>query len=267
MAAVDADEVARVVRRVGQTVLLPRQAALTAEDIHEKSPGEFVSTVDRQAEAVLTAELLRLLPGSTVVGEEACSADPSLLRGIASQAPVWLVDPLDGTTNYINGSADYAVMVALLVGGEVVGAWISRPAEDLHYAAERGGGAYVGSTPLVRAPAGHDLASLRGAALTRFLDEERQAAVARLAGRVGYLGPGRVCAGVDYPMVAAGEQDFVLFWRTLPWDHAAGALIVTESGGHVAHLDGSTYTVANARPGLLVAADRATHKQIADEFT
>jgi len=266
MTAVDVDEVARLVRRVGETVLLPRQATLAAEDIEEKSPGELVSAVDREAEAVLTAELLRLLPGSTVVGEEACAADPSLLRRIASPTPVWLVDPLDGTTNYINGSADYAVMVALLVGGEAVGAWISRPADDLHYVAERGGGACAGTTPIVRAPAGPELAHLRGAALTRFLDEERQAAVARLAGRVAYLGPGRVCAGIDYPMVAVGEQDFVLFWRTLPWDHAAGALIVTESGGYVGHLDGSTYAVVNPRPGLLVAADRATHRQIADEL-
>src|SRR3954449_4297829 len=100
MTAVDVDEVARLVRRIGETGLLPRQAPLAAEEIEEKSPGELVSAVDREAEALLTTELRRLLPGSTVVGEEACAADPSLLTGIASPTPVWLVDPVDGTPNY-----------------------------------------------------------------------------------------------------------------------------------------------------------------------
>ena len=74
---------------------------------------------------------------------------------------------------------------------------------------------------------------------------------------------GHTCAGVDYPLVAEGDRDFVLFWRTLAWDHAPGALVVRESGGVVAHLDGVPYTPARQREGLLVAADRATHTRVA----
>ena len=264
MRGLDADAVTSVVLEVGRTIVLPGQAGLAAADIEEKTPGELVTAVDRAAEAALTSELMSLLPGSVVIGEEACSADPSLLGLLEGEAPVWLVDPLDGTGNFIEGSTDFAVMVALAVSGETIGAWIYQPAADRSYVAERGAGAHVGTTQLVRTPAPSDLAALRGAALTRFLDDERRAAVGRLTDLVAHRGPGRVCAGGEDPLVAGGAQDFVLFWRTLPWDHAAGVLLVSEAGGHVGHLDGSAYTPGDARPGLLVASDQGTHERVAN---
>jgi fructose-1,6-bisphosphatase/inositol monophosphatase family enzyme len=263
MRTIDVDAVTAVVRDVGRSIVGPGQSTLSPGDIEEKSPGEVVTSVDRTAEAALSAALTRLLPGSRVIGEEACASQPELLDQLGEPPPMWLVDPLDGTRNYIDGSPDYAVMVALVSGGETVAGWIDRPAVRVTYVAERGAGAFADARRLVRVPAAADLGALRGAALTRFLDDERRAAVARLALGVDTLGPGRMCAGVDYPLVAGGEQDFVLFWRTLPWDHAAGALLVTESGGFVARLDGSPYVAADTRPGLLVAADAKTHRRVA----
>lgn len=264
MCEVDVDAVTALVREVGETVVLPRQAMLASGDVEEKSPGELVTAVDRDAELLLTEALLALLPGSVVVGEEACAADPSVMARLTADRPVWLVDPLDGTSNYVNGSPDFAVMVALLQRGDTVSAWISRPATQTCYVAERGAGAYAGDARLTRQPAPGDLGSLTGAALTRFLDDRHRGAVARLGSLVRRLGPGRVCAGVEYPLVAEAGQDFVFFWRTLPWDHAAGALLVTEAGGCVAHLDGAAYAPIDGRPGLLVAADPMTHQQVRD---
>lgn len=68
-----------------------------------------------------------------------------------------------------------------------------------------------------------------------------------------------MAAGITYPLVAAGELDFVLCWRTLVWDHAAGTLLVEEAGGRVARLDGSDYEPWSDRTGLVLAADPATH--------
>ncbi len=68
------------------------------------------------------------------------------------------------------------------------------------------------------------------------------------------FGPGASCAGIDYPRLIDGELDFVLFWRTLPWDHAAGTLLVTEAGGTARRLNGTEYCPADVGPGLLNAA-------------
>jgi len=79
------------------------------------------------------------------------------------------------------------------------------------------------------------------------------------------LTSGSRCAGHDYPEVAEGKLDFALYWRTLPWDHIPGALFVSEAGGVVARLDGTTYTAAtHARPGLLVARNLEMWTQVRD---
>jgi fructose-1,6-bisphosphatase/inositol monophosphatase family enzyme len=100
--------------------------------------------------------------------------------------------------------------------------------------------------------------------LTRLLDDEQRLAVARLSDLVESLGPGRICAGVDYPLIAEGDQDFVLFMRSLPWDHAPGALLLREAGGIVSHLDGESYRPGQPRLGLLASSDRDAHADVLD---
>lgn len=263
---VDPNDVCRVLEHVAATELTPRHGSLRAQDVSEKSRGELVTTADRAAEAALTTALSRLLPGVPVVAEEAAAADASLLDLIATAPQVWLVDPLDGTRNFVDGSTDFAVMVALVRAGETVGAWVYRPADDRMYVAQRGAGAVVNGDPLRRAPAPEAVHLVRGVALARFMGPDQQVQVDVARTRLAWLGPGRACAGVDYPLVAEGEQDFVLFWRVLPWDHAPGALLVSEAGGFVGHLDGAPYAPTSARPGLLVAADVETHRRVAATF-
>lgn len=114
MTSVDVDEVATLIHEVAVSAVLPRWRALADGDVEEKSPGEVVTSVDRAAEALLTERLLAILPDALVIGEEATAADPSLLDAVEEAPLLWLVDPLDGTQNFVNGSADFAVMVALV---------------------------------------------------------------------------------------------------------------------------------------------------------
>jgi fructose-1,6-bisphosphatase/inositol monophosphatase family enzyme len=74
--------------------------------------------------------------------------------------------------------------------------------------------------------------------------------------------PGLRCAGFEYPAVASAEEHFAVFWRTLPWDHAPGALVLAEAGGHVARLDGRPYRPAEKGAGLLVAQNRAVGESV-----
>lgn len=246
------DEVADVMRAVASEVIAPRFNALEEHEIEEKAPGELVTVVDREAEQLLTEALLDLLPGSRVVGEEQTAKNPGLLKQL-EQGDVWLLDPLDGTSNFIEGRPCFSVMIALLSEGHAVAAWLLDPLTNVMSRAERGAGAYVGDHRL-RAPEGSPGASqLRGAVLQRYMPFELRQQVELRLPRIGEALPGTRCAGAEYPAVARGEQDFAVFWRTLPWDHAPGSLFLTEAGGVAARLDGTDYRVADEKTGLLVA--------------
>lgn len=250
------EDVADIIREVSAGMIEPRFEALVEGDVRSKSPGEVVTVADEEAEALLRARL-RDVVDAPVVGEEACATDPSLLGRLAAER-VWLVDPLDGTANFVAGSQDWAVMVALVEQGEAVASWIWRPVDARMYVAERGSGASCNGVPLHREEASPAIDELRGAVLTGFLDDATASVVDTNRGRFGAIEAGSRCAGVDYPRVAEGDLDFVVFWRTLPWDHAPGALLVQEAGGTVKRPDGRAYRVVDDGPGLLAAAGDAT---------
>lgn len=257
----DLDAVAGLAREVAAQVHVPlfRQGVVG----EEKAPGELVSRVDREAERLLLDGLADLTPGVPVIGEEAASADPSLFGALQRERQVWVVDPLDGTTQFLDGSPDHAIMFALVGAGRTVAAVVHQPQHRRTYTAELGGGTWRDGVRLHRAAADpSDLKALRGGVLRRFLDADAKRSVETNEGRFGDLTPRTTCAGVEYPRIVEGETDFLLFWRTLPWDHAPGALLLTEAGGAAIRPDGTAYRADDARMGLLAAADDPTAQAV-----
>lgn len=261
-AEVPYEQVEQAIREVAATIVLPRFRALAEGDVDEKGPGDLVTIADREAEAALTGVLACLLPGSVVVGEEAVAADPGVLARGAGQERVWVIDPIDGTGNFVAGSADFGIMVALVEGGVTTASWIHHPVPDRLFTAARGAGAAVDGRSIVRTPAPVAEGELDLTVVTRLLDDETNARVRGRAAPLGRLHPNVGAACIQYPRVAEGELDAVLYWRTLVWDHAAGALLLEEAGGHVARLDGAAYEPWSDRTGLLLAADAATHARV-----
>lgn len=257
----DLDAVASLVRQVAAQVHLPLfRTGLAGE---EKSPGEIVSRVDQEAERLLIDGLAELTPGLPVIGEEAASQDPSLFDALRGDRPVWLVDPLDGTQHFLDGSPDHAVMLALVTGGRTVCAVVHQPQHGRTYTAEEGSGTWRDGIRLQRAAAdASGLASLRGGVLRRFLDPQTRQAVEANEGRFEDLTSRTACAGAEYPRIVEGDADFLLFWRTLPWDHAPGALLLSEAGGVTIRPDGSSYRSDDDKSGLLAAADAATARAV-----
>lgn len=250
------DKVETLMREVAASVVLPRFRHLAQGEITEKRPGDIVTVADREAEARLTAGLTALLPGSRVVGEEAAAAEPALLSVVSEPGPVWVVDPIDGTTNFASGHEPFAVMVALLKDSATTTSWILDPMSGQMAVAERGAGASVSGVRVTspgHRPPPHEL---RGSSFSRYTPTDIRAGIASAAGAVGQVLPGRNCAGYEYPAIVRDEQNFAFFWRTLPWDHAPGVLFVEESGGVAWRLDGSPYEVTDDRYGLLVAQNQ-----------
>ncbi len=243
--------VGALMAEAAERAILPRFRALAQHEVEEKSPGELVTIADREAEAILAAGLALLLPGSRVIGEEACAVDPRLLESLG-EGTVWLVDPLDGTGNFAAGRPAFAVMVALLRDGALRAGWIFDPLSGQLARAELGGGAWIGARRLRASPQAPGT-RLRGS-MGRFMPEEMAATLTeRLEAGAERL-PGLMSAGVEYPLIAAGERDFAFYWRTLAWDHAAGILFVNEAGGKAVRPDGSAYRPAEPGNGLLAAA-------------
>lgn len=244
-----------LLRRAAAEAVLPHFTRLNADDIREKTPGELVTVADDLSERVITAGLLEILPESVVVGEEAVASDPALLSRLSADEWVWVVDPLDGTRNFVEGHGPIGLLVALIHHSEVVASCMLDPLSGVAATAESGAGAYLAGSR-VYAPAGVPDAPLRGAVLTRYLPPELRSSVEEREESFGGFLPGFGCAGHEYPEIVRGEQHFALFWRTLPWDHLPGAFFLTEAGGVALRLDGSHYRVAEDRKGLLVAGNR-----------
>jgi fructose-1,6-bisphosphatase/inositol monophosphatase family enzyme len=251
------DAVTQILQEAAQEAIVPRFRALTAGQVSEKSPGEVVTVADREAEDLITPRLRALLD-VPVVGEEAAAASPGLIGALRDAPAAWVLDPLDGTANFVAGRPLWAVMAALVQAGQTVAAWIVRPADGLVYTAELGSGAWRNGSRVERRPAAAELSDLRGAAHTRFLAPADRARVRAAPPQFASLGPGASCAGVDYPQLLDGELDFVLFWRTWPWDHAPGTLLLREAGGTARRPDGSGYRPDDDIEGLLNAADERT---------
>ncbi|NIJ08145.1 fructose-1,6-bisphosphatase/inositol monophosphatase family enzyme [Sphingomonas vulcanisoli] len=243
--------VTALMRAVARDIVLPHFRTLGAEQVMEKGPGDLVTVADRLSEERLTEGLLTLLPEARVIGEEAVAADPSLLDGI-DQGLAWIVDPIDGTANYAEGVQPFAIMIALVADGETQAGWILDPVRDRLCHAHLGHGAYIDGERTVAQPGSTVLPTI---ALTKFyLPAEMRAAIAdRLPGKLIETAVPR-CAGEQYPRIVTGESDIALFWRSLPWDHAPGALFLTEAGGRIARFDGRPYRVGGEGNGLIAAA-------------
>ncbi|MFD0273045.1 inositol monophosphatase family protein [Kitasatospora sp. NPDC127111] len=259
------DRVAEILAEAAAEAVEPRFRALAAGEVMEKAPGEVVTIADREAELIIERRLRELLP-VPVVGEEAVAADPGLARALHSEPAVWLVDPVDGTSNFIAGRPEYAVMASLVRSGQTVASWIWQPATATCYTAELGAGAWRNGHQLTRAPLVGEPAKWRGSVKSRFLDPEHRRLLETNTTAFGEITPGRHAAGIEYPDITEGALDFILYWRTLPWDHAPGSLLVSEAGGVSARLDGSPYRpeAPGGEDGLLVAADPESWERIRD---
>ncbi len=234
------------------TIVLPLWRSLAPEQIREKKPGDLVTEADLQSERLLTRRLPDLLPGSLVVGEEAVSADADVLDRIDGEAPVWIIDPVDGTSNFAKGATSFAIIVALVQGGQTTKGWIYEPANDRMAVAERGAGVEIdGQQPVGLTAAGQGgdgrLTGYSAGRWRRSIEgsPDRFQNVAHTSS-----------AGHEYLELLSGNADFTAYSRLKPWDHAAGVLMVQEAGGISQLLDERTYS-PRIREGNLLSTIRA----------
>ena len=260
----DPQNVAELMRQVAAEDVLPLFRKLESHHIREKGPGNLVTTADEAAEKHLAEGLLALLPGSQVVGEEGVAADPELLRHIAGEAAVWIVDPIDGTGNYCAGREIFAVMVALASQGETLAAWILDPLADEMLSAIKGEGAWLDGARVQVAAATMPQQMTGAWSYKSIQDKERRRAIKRH--HLFHGDPGDLrCAGREYSELARGQRHFTNYYGLKPWDHAPGVLIHGEAGGYSAFADdGLPYSMTRSGGPLLCAPDRDSWQALCD---
>ncbi len=263
-------EVVQLLRAAARTEVMPRFQHLQPGMVRSKSsPTDLVTEADEAAEAFITRGLHRMFPGCLVIGEEACAADPALVGRMAGAELAFVVDPIDGTSNYCAGLPLFGVMAAAVVAGEVVAAAIHDPVCDDVAVALRGEGAWMetpaGGRTRLAVSAAADPAAMTGCVSWRYMPEPRRSAVVRnltgLAGVFDYR-----CAAHEYRALAAGHLDYLVFNRLMPWDHLPGWLLHQEAGGFSAHFDGTPYRPTDGTGGLICTPDRASFERLRDRL-
>ncbi|MGH6989503.1 MAG: inositol monophosphatase family protein [Stellaceae bacterium] len=197
-----------------------------------KGPGDFVSTADLKAEKTLRQELERARPGFGFLMEESGASEGR------DKSHRWIVDPLDGTTNFLHGIPHFAISIGLERDGEMIAGLIYHPVADEIYWAEKGGGAWLNDRRLRVSARRHLGEAVIGTGIpfrghgdhAHYL--KTLAAVMRATSGVRRLG----VASLDLAYVAAGRYEGYWEFGLKPWDFAAGLVVVREAGGSIGGL-------------------------------
>ncbi|MBL8699955.1 MAG: inositol monophosphatase [Alphaproteobacteria bacterium] len=198
-----------------------------------KGPGDFVSNADRNSERILREELERARPGYGFLMEEGGE-----IAGDGTNR--WIIDPLDGTTNFLHGIPQFCISVALERSGEVVAGIVYNPIQDELYWAERGHGAFLNERRL-RVSGRRNLEDALIGTGIPFGDRGDHAVYLRTLAAVMNRTAGTRRAGaaaLDLAYVAAGRLDGFWEFGLHPWDIAAGMILIREAGGFVEDLGG-----------------------------
>ncbi|WP_442483449.1 inositol monophosphatase family protein [Aeoliella sp. SH292] len=222
----------------------------------EKSPADLVTDADLASQKAIARVVAEHYPDHAFLGEE----NPGDIRRLLAQPYCWIVDPLDGTTNYVHDFPAYAVSVAVANQGEVVAGVIYDPVHDHAYAAAKGSGAWLNDEPMRVSNSARLDESLLAMSLPAQVDSlspdvlDFVAVVGRCRGvrRTG-------SAAMNLAFVARGVLDAKWARAIHPWDVAAGVLLVREAGGTVTASDGGEFNLADAH---LIASTPGVHGEL-----
>jgi myo-inositol-1(or 4)-monophosphatase len=220
-----------------------------------KGPANFVTAADRRAEQILHEELSHARPNYGFLGEEGG------MQAGSDKTHTWIVDPLDGTSNFLHGIPHFAIAIALEREGTIVAGLVYNPANDDLFTAERGKGAFFNDERLRVAARKRTIDAIVACGLPHHGRGDLALARAEIAAvQPNFAGLRRFgAAALDLAWVAAGRLD--AYWeRDLsPWDMAAGLILVREAGGFVSDLDGGEAMLAK---GQIAAGNETMHREL-----
>jgi myo-inositol-1(or 4)-monophosphatase len=242
----------RAARQAGN-VIMRSFTRLDSLTVSEKKANDYVSEVDRNAEQAIIEIIRRAYPGHAILAEESGAHGKDDFQ--------WIIDPLDGTTNYLHGFPQFAVSIALTCRGRLESAVVYDPLRDEMFTADRGGGALLNDRRLRVSDQRHLKGALLGTGIPyrdqRYMDAYLGMLKDLSKETAGIRRPGS--AALDFAYVAAGRLDG--FWELglSVWDFAAGALLVEEAGGTVSDIGGGS---RHLETGNVITANVRLHQEL-----
>lgn len=250
----DPSDIKQLMRDAAAQFITPRFKNLKSGEVDAKtSPNDLVTLADIEAEAFLEREFARKFPGTLFIGEEKVHRDPKVMDILQQdKTSYFVVDPVDGTNNFVKGSPHFGLMVVYVEKGEVQQAYIYDVLKDHFMSAVRGEGAYDGNKKLVMAP--KPKAEKLGFTKRKYdipgTSETFNIAAKEAGFKIRLLG----CSAHEYMNLARGNVRFYMAEHSRPWDHLAGSLIIREAGGVCANWDGTPYRPKDTGSSILSAA-------------
>ena len=247
-------EAASEAAKLGAAVLLKHWEQLGKADADMKARNDWVSRADRESEAAIVASLRRHFPNDSILGEEGTKSSGSSGR-------TWIIDPLDGTSNYLQHFPVWSISIGLSSATEIIAGVIFEPLRDLFFTASRGAGAFRNGVRMQVS----DQKTIEGSFLATgfpFRAQQYVSIYVDIFKDVISLAKGVRRAGsaaIDLAYSAAGIFDGFFELHLSPWDVAAGSLMITEAGGVVSDFSGGDRWFER---GNIVGATPAVHREL-----
>lgn len=269
---IDFEKVGTHIAAVGCEIILPAWKNGHSLSVRKKKIAEanenscladyagIVTDADGQAEKALCAGLMQMLPSSVCLGEEAYAQNPSLSNLFRGDAPIWIIDPIDGTLPFSKGQEAFGTIVSLVYKMEIIGGWIYHPVTGNLLTAQTGGGAYLNGCKLrvlerksleqMVGVLGMDLIGKRD-----FLSAQNGAPSFDAQNYICCCSPLVLLTDMElFPSIGGKQQHFrVSRTHLTPWDDAAGVLAIREAGGEAMNWRGDKYRPDMFHTGIVAA--------------
>jgi myo-inositol-1(or 4)-monophosphatase len=256
------DIAVKAARRSGELI---REKAYQTKRVKQKtSASDLVTEVDQRSEEIIQDIILRHFPDHAILGEEGVAAGDKTVTEVWEESRqheyVWIVDPIDGTNNFVHGFPFFCVSIALAKNGEVITGVVYDPMRDELFTAEKGKGAYLNGQP-IRVSGEDSLAeSMMATGFSHASMEDHLRSLMQMASRFRSIRNGGAAA-LHLAYIAAGRLTGYWELGLNPWDLAAGVLLVKEAGGEVTDTLGQPFdlTVRN-----MLATNGKVHREMVD---
>ena len=259
-------ETEQKIESVAAEIIRPRFKNLSDKDIGTKSnPRDFVTVADQESEEALKSFLTAHIPGCAFVGEETYATDKGCLNAFSEQdTPVWVLDPIDGTSRFVQGKEGFATMLALTHKGKMKAGWIYDIMAKQLYSGFENVGAFIDRDIVPTKDVAKPPSGLLGA---YYLSKEQRAALKNIPTDLDYDVSFMVSA-MYYPLFLNGTLDFAVFFNANVWDQLPGCSILNGQGLVIRNLEGDPYTSSLGcfDKGCIIARNESLYEQVKEEI-
>lgn len=234
-----------IIQEISEKIILPRFQDICKNRIIAKSPADLVTSVDIDSEMAFFKELPKVVPNSQIISEELADEHPTLLKSFHDEKikNLWVIDPLDGTTNFINGKENFAVAVSLITEGKTKASWIYLPYKQQMLYGDNQNGVFLNDKKLQTENKKAKIENIdTNHTLIPYLDKSLN------------LIRASSCSCSYFNLITQKIDAIVFSKRLLPWDHVAGTFLHKCVGGFNAFMDGSEYSPTKPQNNTLIMA-------------